>query len=152
MTYKILASNLDSNEFYFSTSENIIFRITVEEVSDDAIHSLKWFDIAPVNAENPPFDNVVAITVARFIKDYINQNNCSIVFTCDTSDGRESSRFKKFDSWYQKYNDGSFLKYDKIIINKTTKKKHYTSIILKHSRTSSETIEFYENWLDNYSK
>ncbi len=152
MTYQIYQAEGDDEEYYFVNSSNTIFKISIYEIEESNYFPIKWFDISPINSDFTPLDKNIAFTVIDFLKRYIENNDCAIVFTCDTSDGRELARFRKFDSWYQKHNDGTFLKHDKVVIGKSTQKRHYTSVILKDNKTSFDTIELYENWLDNFSK
>ena len=34
------------------------------------------------------------------------------MYVCDTSDGRELLRKRKFDGWFRKYDDGTIIKVD----------------------------------------
>lgn len=59
-----------------------------------------------------PFDPSVAETIAKLVNDFLQDTSKCCVFNCDTSDGRQAARYRKFDFWYKKFNDGSFLKYN----------------------------------------
>lgn len=61
-------------------------------------------------------DNLIAPTIIAIFLDFFEKNNRNVSFyICDSSDGRQHVRKRKFDSWYDEYNRGAFIKLDDII-------------------------------------
>jgi hypothetical protein len=115
----------DETWFYFSTQNGITYSVSFELVDFNSFKRQDFY-LLNINIENYqgfiPYDRDVAKTIVKIINNFITSNDCFCVFTCDTSDGRQLARFRKFDFWYHKYNDGTFLKYDRIVVSKSTQK------------------------------
>ena len=81
--------------------------------------------------KKPPLDNVVLDTIAVIFNDFLLKNNNNIaIYICDSSDGRQDLRRKKFDLWFNKYQNEGFLKIDEQILD--SKNNHYPiSIIIQ---------------------
>ena len=58
-------------------------------------------------------DDLIAPTVVAIFLDFYNRHDENICFyICDSSDGRQHVRKRKFDMWFNEYNRGAFLKLD----------------------------------------
>lgn len=58
-------------------------------------------------------DDLIAPTVAIIFLDFYNQQDKNVCFyICDSSDGRQHVRKRKFDTWFNNYNRGAFIKLD----------------------------------------
>ena len=53
---------------------------------------------------------------------YSRKNNAISIYICESSDGKELVRKRKFDQWFQEYNDDTFIKIDKNLIDKNYNK------------------------------
>jgi hypothetical protein len=62
---------------------------------------------------------------------YSRKNNAISVYICESSDGKELVRKRKFDQWFQEYNDDTFVKVDKNLIDKNNNKFPVCLIISK---------------------
>lgn len=48
---------------------------------------------------------------------------------CDSSDGRQKSRERKFASWFQAYNPGTMVRFDYMIQDQTDGQAYYITLI-----------------------
>ena len=51
-------------------------------------------------------------TVIEIVKGFLTKRGKVVVYVCDSADGRELLRKRKFDQWFRKYDDGSVIKID----------------------------------------
>ncbi len=56
------------------------------------------------------FDERAGFTIVEIVKRFLEGLEQAVVYVCDTSDGRELLRKRKFDGWFRKYDDGTIIK------------------------------------------
>lgn len=79
-------------------------------------------------------DIKIGATVTAIIKDFVSKDYRRVVFfTCDTNDGRQFARFRKFSFWFAEFENGEFGRYDERILNTGTGKL-YLIMMLVHLR------------------
>jgi len=81
-------------------------------------------------------DERIGRTIIEIVKNFLSSLENAVVYVCDTSDGREMLRKRKFDHWFRKYDDGTIIKvnghiaipnfniYNAILIHKENQKKN----------------------------
>lgn len=81
-------------------------------------------------------DERIGRTIIEIVKNFLSGLENAVVYVCDTSDGRELLRKRKFDQWFRKYDDGTIIKvnghiaipnfniYNAILIHKENQKKN----------------------------
>lgn len=81
-------------------------------------------------------DERISRTVIKIIKDFLESIENAVIYVCDSSDGKELLRKRKFDQWFKKYDDGSVIKiaghvslpgidiYNAILIHKDNPRKN----------------------------
>lgn len=80
---------------------------------------------------NPPLDKLVSRTIAAIIFDFYNRQNKSIcIYICDSNDGRQSLRKRKFDDWFYSHESLGVVKYDQIIFD-SAGESYPLSVILR---------------------
>lgn len=63
-------------------------------------------------------DKLLGPTINTIFIDFYNHYVKSItVYICDSSDGKHHVRKRKFDHWFQEFNDSTFIKFDDIVID-----------------------------------
>lgn len=63
-------------------------------------------------------DKLLGPTINTIFIDFYNHYVKSItVYICDSSDGKHYVRKRKFDHWFQEFNDSTFIKFDDIVID-----------------------------------
>lgn len=66
--------------------------------------------------KNPPLDQLVSGTIADIIKDFYFKKDQSIcIYICDSSDGRQEFRRRKFDDWFYAHDQYGLIKMDEKI-------------------------------------
>jgi hypothetical protein len=79
----------------------------------------------------PPPDIEISETVAEIIKRFFENNPAYfLTFSTESKDGKQAIRARKFNAWFMKHNDDSFLKIDKTV-STAKHRKFYTSLIVK---------------------
>lgn len=65
-----------------------------------------------------PEDKKVGITVVAIFKNFYEKYGDAIsIYICDTSDGKELARKRKFDGWFSLFNDENFVKVDQVVLD-----------------------------------
>jgi hypothetical protein len=139
-----LFSNLNdsSNSYLFETDLEIIYQIKFKPTpylfGDHIIDVSEYifeFIIDVVNNPNsklPPNDKKVGATVvAIFIDFYAKIGNAVSIYICESSDGKEFIRKRKFDQWFAQFNDNTFVKIDEMIVDSNKKLFPISLIISK---------------------
>lgn len=86
-------------------------------------------------------DKRVALTIADIVADYYQLRNEVIsLYICDSSDGRQAARKRKFDGWFEFFNQADFLKHDLTIVDEKDGITYYNAIILKTDNPQKTAI------------
>jgi hypothetical protein len=132
------ANNVYAFETDLAISYEVKFRPTSYLLGDETTvyaNSIYEFIIEVVYnplGKNPPLDKLVSGTIAEIIKDFYFKKDQSIcIYICDSSDGRQDLRRRKFDDWFYSQSDFGLLKIDEHI--KDSKGNSYPiSLIIKN--------------------
>lgn len=66
--------------------------------------------------KNPPFDKLISGTIAAIIKDFYFKKDQSIcIYICDSSDGKQELRRRKFNDWFYANDQYGLIKIDEKI-------------------------------------
>lgn len=92
--------------------------------------------------KSPGTDPTIAATLAAIIRDFYRRKSLAItIYICDSRDGRQKSRERKFASWFQTYNPGTMVRFAYMIQDNTDGQEYYitliTSLFNPHITTSS---------------
>lgn len=90
--------------------------------------------------KSPPLDTKVSTTTAEIFIDFFKNEQNIIVYTCETNDTKEYARFRKFNHWFNSFNDDSFKKEDYELKDKLTSTVYYSSIIIKNNNPNKYQI------------
>lgn len=139
-----------NNSYVFETILGIVYEIRFkpspyllaerEEISELIYEFV--IDVA-INqtGKNPPLDISVSDTVAEIFRAFLSANSKNIcIYICDSSDGRQDIRRKKFDLWFYKYQNDSFLKLDEVLVDSNKKRYPVSAIIRKTNPYITEII------------
>lgn len=97
--YQITES--DRAGFYdFVTDHDVEYSVCFEE--DDLLLSGESYQFAIINANNKkaPRDAKVRDTIILLVEEFFRQNNTTLLYICETGDGRQSLRNRLFDHWF----------------------------------------------------
>ena len=90
--------------------------------------------------------------MAIFIDFYFKKGNAVSIYICDSSDGKEFIRKKKFDQWFNEFNNETFLKIDEMIVDKNKNKFPISLIISKSNPKRTIIIDAFIKIAMNHSK
>lgn len=92
--------------------------------------------------KNPPLDVNVSETIAAIFQEFILKHNNNIaIYICDSSDGRQELRQKKFNEWYDKYNDATFAKMNEVLFDSKGNRFLITMILQNKNPRRLEIID-----------
>ena len=95
-------------------------------------------------------DKFLAKTISKIFIDFYSLNNELItVYICDSSDGKHFVRKRKFDYWFEYFNDNSFVKFDDIVIDKNENEFPISFIVKKNN---PNLIKIYENFINSVNE
>jgi Family of unknown function (DUF6169) len=131
-SYNFLFTGGENNAYSFLTTNRDSYRITFKPTpylfNENSIYSHQTFEFSIILAENPtginpPIDNKIPFTIASIFSDFFENSDITVaIYICDSSDGRQLARQRKFDNWYSFYSnvfikiDGKFKESDGTII------------------------------------
>jgi Family of unknown function (DUF6169) len=101
---KYLVYFMDYNYMFYqfpALAENI-YTINIDVIEGDIEETIK--------------DERIGQTIIEIFKLFFANVKNAAVYICDSNDDRQYARKRKFDSWFNKYNNGSILKEDGIAV------------------------------------
>lgn len=126
--YQFTFAGGDFNSYYFTTDIDIVYEIKFIPSTDyfGAYSDLDAdiFEMTISVADNPtggrlPADALTAPTIFAIFEHFFLPHRQAIIFICDSSDGREQARFRKFGVWF--YNKTITLtditKFDRVAVD-----------------------------------
>lgn len=128
--------NVYSFQTVLGCDYNITFKPTPYLFGENAVFSYFTYEFSIVLAKNPmdkepPVDLKIPPTIAAIFSDFFNKTFYTVVvYICDSSDGRQIFRKRKFDRWFEYYKGDSFIKID-ASFDETDGNNYPVSLILK---------------------
>ena len=62
------------------------------------------------------------------------------IYICDSSDGRQEIRRRKFDDWFYKYQTDAFMKLDEVLVDSNQNRFPISMVILKENPYFKEIV------------
>ena len=129
----------DNNTYEFTTDIGITYEVRFKPtpyiISEEWVFHKDVYELVIDLVDNPtgkqpPLDLVVPATLAAIIRDFYKRTSLAItIYICDSSDGRQKSRERKFASWFQTYNPGTMVRFDYMIHDLTDGQAYYITLI-----------------------
>ena len=119
--YEFRSIGNEHNSYYFTTANDITYEIkfvpSAYLFEDFVDHHVDACEMIIAVADNPTggrllFDSLIKPTIRAIFYDFFRSNEQVIIFICDSSDGRQLARMRKFTDWYYKDMQIGFLKLD----------------------------------------
>lgn len=148
-SYNFIFVGGKENSYIFETETGVIYEVNFKPskyiFESGFSYSAFTFEFVIKVLENPihkspPLDIKVSATTAVIFIDFFKNEQNIIVYTCETNDSEEYTRFRKFNHWFQSFNDGSFMKEDFKLKDKLNNTIYYSSIILKNNNPNKHEI------------
>lgn len=131
-----------NNSYTIVTSSDVVYEIkfkpstylvAYENLDDNSIFEFVIEVIYRPENVALTLDKLLAPTINEIFKDFYNLNNDYVtVYICDSSDGKQFVRKRKFDYWFSEFNDHTFVKFDDVILD-ANKNSFPISFILKRN-------------------
>ncbi|HAH53896.1 MAG TPA: hypothetical protein DCM02_01060 [Flavobacterium sp.] len=131
-----------NNSYTIVTSSDVVYEIKFkpstylveyENLDDNSIFEFVIEVIYRPENVALTLDKLLAPTINEIFKDFYNLNNDYVtIYICDSSDGKQFVRKRKFDYWFSEFNDYTFVKFDDIILD-ANKNSFPISFILKRN-------------------
>ena len=144
----------------FTTANSIFYSVEFKPSGYVFGEKIPWadacyeFSIRVRNETNRrvPYDARTALTISAVFREFFRQHERIIVYICETADGRHEARVKKFDRWFEQFDDGDFLKFDRILHDAKLDVDFFISLILRknHPRRDEISTDFNQR-MDEFS-
>lgn len=159
MEYNFESIGGKNNSYTIVTSSDVVYEIkfkpspylsSLDNFDEDLI-----FEFVIELLYKPPnialtLDKFLAPTINKIFVDFYSANNELItVYICDSSDGKHFVRKRKFDYWFDEFNDNSFVKFDDVLVDKNNN-EFPISFILK--RTHPNLIKIYKDFVGSINQ
>ena len=94
----------ECDSFRFFTDNGVQY--AVDFITDDLITEGESYQliIANLNNRKSPRDVKVKDSVLTIIDEFFNKNQSTLLYICETGDGRQSMRSRLFEHWFDSYN------------------------------------------------
>lgn len=91
------------NRFVINTDHDVKYSVYFDE--DDFLLSGEsyQFGLTNTNHKKSPRDLKIRDTILLLIEEFFRQNNVSLLYICETGDGKQIMRSRLFDHWYMSY-------------------------------------------------
>lgn len=149
LQYPILSGKND-NEYTFDTASQVAYEVVFkpspylfDEGSAFSRHVVELVIRISKDSVNqrPGLDKLVAPTIASIITDYYQIRHETVaLYICDSSDGKQAARKRKFDDWFRYFNQDDFLKHDLPITDLNDGVTYYNAIILRVDNSYRDEI------------
>ena len=125
--YEYELSSGDQYVYRFATNGEVRYEVKFVTSTDyfDAYADLEAdvFEMIISVVENPsggrlPADGRIEATIFSIFEHFFLPQRFALVFICDSSDGREQARFRKFSNWfYRNVSSTDLAKFDRMAID-----------------------------------
>lgn len=151
--YKV--ENSGESSFVFVTDHGVKYEISF--VIDYTLNIANSYQLCIDNVENrtQPRDIKVRDTIVEIIKEFFNSNEVSLLYICDTSDGRQKVRDRIFRMWFEETADRELYTIIPASIE-VDGEEYFASLILRNNHPqyeaiSSAFIKFKEDLMDKWN-
>jgi Family of unknown function (DUF6169) len=137
---------LREDQYFFETENGIKYRVEIKDGSSYFIDFKPYLSVFELSIDLDsdlvnslaPYDARTELTIIQILMDFFKEHSNCIIYVCDSADGRHHARNRKFNSWFNRYNDGSIEKYD--INFEVEDSEMLFSLILHHNNPFKEEI------------
>jgi Family of unknown function (DUF6169) len=97
-----------------------------------------------------PLDERISKTIATIFYDFLdNQTEKVAIYVCDSSDGRQMARHRKFSGWFSYFDRGNYIKVD-FILQEINERVPVSLILHRKNPYKGAIIEEFERITDGY--
>jgi hypothetical protein len=162
MNYSYVFVGGINNSYVFETKNKIVYEIKFKPTDylfdkDKNLTELTFEFIIELiineTGKKPPLDQLVSNTIFAILTEFFNSNEKHVcLYICDSSDGKQDIRRRKFDDWFYKHQDGEFIKIDEVLIDSRNEKYPISLIIKKENPYLQEIFMSFASIIENNGK
>ena len=151
-----------NNSYIFETTNNSVYEVKFKPTDylfdEDKKFSEYTFEFIIELAlsesdKKPPFDKLVSNTIFEILTAFFGSDEKHIcLYICDSSDGKQVIRRRKFDDWFYKHQKGEFVKIDEVLVDSKNNNYPISLIIKKKNPYLKEIFVSFTNIIDNNGK
>jgi hypothetical protein len=129
------------NSYLFITSQRITYEIQFKPTpylfGEEFVLADEIVELVIKVADNPtdrrpPFDVLIAPTVAAIIDDFYQKSSLTVtIFICDTADRKHEARWRKFNRWYNYFAASDYMRIDDAFRDKEQGLLYHCALIVK---------------------
>jgi hypothetical protein len=140
---------LASNTYKFTTKNSVEYRIafvideTFSAISGIEINNIYQIIIEKVTDGAEKFDSLVSLTIKNIVREFFENSENSMIYICDDSDKKATTRFNTFERWYWSSEMTEYIaKVDNIIKCNSENQDFilYTSLLFHKNNTNKKMI------------
>ncbi len=139
------------NEYYFNIDELIDcqYKITFSSsphylppnLLDIDIYETSFNKIGEFKIRNRDISERIQLTISFAIANFINRMNCPILFICDSIDGKEQCRLRRFMYWYDKMEEKDDFTFEaRELYSEALDFTYYSGLIVQNNHAYFEEI------------
>ena len=151
------------NIYYFETDLGLVYEVLFKpspyllgnEKSEFAEFIFEFIISIEQNNENktPKVDKKIGETAAAIFKDfYLKKGNAVTIYICDSSDGKQLIRKRKFDQWFNEFRTFEFTKIDELLLDSNKTEIPIGLIISKKNPFILQIVDAFVKIAIDYSK
>jgi hypothetical protein len=110
---------LSDDQYFFETENYVKYRVEIKDGSAYFIDLKPYLSVFELSIDldsdsnaGAPYDARTELTIIQILLDFLKEHSNCIIYVCDSADGRHYARNRKFNAWFNKFNDGTIEKHD----------------------------------------
>lgn len=151
MAYSFLKTKDLFNTYIFETKSKVFYRLKFKhspfmlgdnknEFSEYIFEFVIEIFFNP-DDKLPAKDDLISETIHEILLDFFQSKNETIcLYICDSSDGKQLVRRRKFNQWFDYFEKSNFVKYDEVLFDKNENEFPISLIMQKHNKYIPEVI------------
>lgn len=162
MAYSFQKSKDLFNTYIFETKSNVFYSLKFKhspfmlgDNKKEFSESIFEFVIEVFfNPEDklPAKDDLISETIHQILLDFFqSKNETTCLYICDSSNGKQLVRRRKFNQWFDYFVKSNFVKYDEILFDKNDNEFPFSLIMQKHNKYIPEVIAAFQEIINSFT-
>jgi hypothetical protein len=147
-TYKLAVGS--DYTFVFETKNDVVYQVDFNPDPDllgagvpfsgDVFELIIKVRASPV-MKSLSLDRLIAPTIAAIVTEFYQICHQAVVlYICDSSDGRQAARWRKFNDWFAYFNQAEFVKHDLCLVDENDGVTYYNAVIIRNENPNQQAI------------
>ena len=136
---------------------DVVFKPSPYIFNEDAIYAPYLFELLLAVQESKAAklesDEKIPFTIVSILLDFYNRNDNNVcVYICDSSEGKQLARARKFNYWFSYFNEGGFIQMTEVFKDSDGIKYPIGMILKIKNSFKAQIIEAFESLVSEYDK